>query len=526
MRSRASKTKVRGVGYTPLMVIGVLALLVLAIILYMMLNRLEEMESNKESGTPGHQRPNIVLISIDSLRADHLSCYGYEKNTSPAIDRLAREGVLFKNVYSTTSWTLPSHISMMTGLPDQAHQVTTHTRSLADGWPTLAQELKKQGYATGGFFTGPYLHPIFGFGRGFDRYESCIRTDTVFDGYMDEKRTMLDPEHRKIWNDKMNGILGDSSSPTVLKKSKKWLNEIDLEKPFFMFLHFFDVHYDYLPPKECDIFYPDYKGEITGHNYEDASIYHKNMKPDDLKRVISLYDGEILWVDKHVQMIMDFLEEKGVKENTVVVVTSDHGEEFFEHGEKDHRKVNGLFNEVIKVPLVFHWPKKIAQGRTVMGQYRIIDIMPTLLEIAGNSKMEIGTGKSLCQLLRKDRGGKLLKGEDNVAISELTFLTPKVVAAVDRADTKDRIISMRSKGWHLTYFADSGKAYLFDMEADPNETRNLAEERKEDVDRWLKALKRQDAALIKLGSTVKRKGLKELDPELIKQLEALGYMGN
>lgn len=519
----------RGSAYTPLVVLGVVALLSLVFLLMYFLSTLEDMAGELGKGREGKAidtRPNVVLISIDSLRADHLHCYGYERETCPAIDRLAAEGVLFENVYSTTSWTLPAHIALMTGLHDQVHQVTTHTRSLAHDWPVLAERFRDGGYATGGFFSGPYLHPIFGFTRGFDVYKSCIRTDTVFDGYLDENRTVLTKEQHKLWRRKMNGILGDRPAPQVLSSALAWLEGVRISskerKPFFLFLHFFDVHYDYVPPPEFDVFYPDYKGTITGDNYEDNSVYHAGMAPDDLKRVRSLYDGEILWTDHHIQKLLDGLGEKGLRDNTVIIVTSDHGDEFFEHGSKGHRNTNGLFAEVTRIPLVISYPPKLAQGRRLKGQYRIIDIMPTLINLAGLRGIKTDGLSIVPIMLAEEQEAQNPRGE--IAVSELTFLTGKVAAGIDTPDTKDRILSFRDENYHLTYFVSSGRVLLFNTKEDPGEMKDLSKENPTLAKRLLEALKRHDRVLLDKGLPIKRKGIEDLDPEILEQLRKLGYL--
>ena len=523
-----------GAAYLPLLVMAAVGFLALVLVLLYSLNQFERISQGGRGGSVvTGKRPNVVLISIDSLRADHLHCYGYHRETSPNLDRLAAEGVLFETVCSTTSWTLPSHMALLTGLPDQVHQVTTHTHTLSDRWPTLAQLLKKAGYVTAGFFSGPYLHPLFGFDRGFDVYRSCIRTDTVFDGYLNEHRTLLTPAERKVWNEKMNGILSDRSSPRVRDAGEEWLTRTVLKAPpgkrppFFLFLHFFDVHYDYVPPPAYDRFSPpDYKGPVTGHDYENNEIYHAGMAPKDLARIISLYDGEILWVDHHVGELLRWLESKGLREDTVVAVVSDHGDEFFEHGAKGHRNTNGLFNEVIRIPFILSWPEGLARGRRVGGRFRIIDVMPTLLELAGCTPPRDRVGVSMLPYAAKDT--EALRGRTPPrlpAVSELTyFFSLSVAAGIDTPDTKDRILALRDGGYNLTWFLKDGRTLLFDENRDPEERKDLSGTDPERTRRMLEALKRQDRNLLRLGGLSPRKSLKELDPQVLKQLRDLGYV--
>jgi arylsulfatase A-like enzyme len=295
-------------------------------------------------------------------------------------------------------------------------------------------------------------------------------------------------------------------------------------KPFFLFLHFFDVHYDYVPPQEFDRFYPDYTGTVTGRDFENSDLYHKDMNPDDLKRVIALYDGEILWVDHHIEKLHRGLADAGLLENTITAITSDHGDEFFEHGAKGHRNPNGLFSEVVEIPFILHAPSRVARGEEGRGQFRIIDIMPTLLDLAGVPVPPTAMGESLAPFCLAGEGTPEQERSDLEVVSELTYLTEEVAKATDRVNTKDRILSLRADGYHLTYFLRSERTLLFDLDADPGERINLSKKEPERVQRMLERLKRQDQALIKQGSAVKAKGLGALDPELRKTLEELGYL--
>jgi arylsulfatase A-like enzyme len=188
------------------------------------------------SGDPKPAPPNIILVSIDSLRASSLGCYGYKRETSPFIDELAEKGVRFENAISTSSWTLPAHAALFTGLYDSTHGLVDNGQRLADGLVTLAEVLRARGYHTAGFFSGPYLHPTFGLARGFDVYESCMTT-TPDEASEEEIRggaqLVAGPSHR------------DVTGPRTLEKVSRWADR-DLEEPFFLFVHLWDVHYDYM----------------------------------------------------------------------------------------------------------------------------------------------------------------------------------------------------------------------------------------------------------------------------------------
>jgi len=305
--------------------------------------------------------PNILLVSIDSLRADHLHSYGYARETSPTIDTLARDGVLFRHAVAPATWTLPSHMTMLTGMPPELHGVTTNERRLAPEAVTLAEVLRDAGYATAGFAAAPYVRSMYGFDQGFDLYDESI----VADGLLDSLTGLTSPESTRL----VTGYL------------ESW-DAGGRQKPFFVFLHLWDVHYDYNPPPPYDtMFDPDYVGPVTGRNFLLDPHVKPGMDPRDLAHVRALYDGEIRYTDEHLGKIVALLERMGVLDDTIVVVTSDHGEEFFEHGRKGHGEV--LYDETLLVPLVLRFPRAIAAGKVVTEQARMMDLAPTLLELAG-----------------------------------------------------------------------------------------------------------------------------------------------
>ena len=317
---------------------------------------------------------NVVFISIDSLRADHVSAYGYRRKTTPTLDRLARQGSLFENVVAESSWTLPTHVTMLTGLATSTHGIEQFTGARFDAESqTLAEILSGEGYRTFGVFSGPYLHPAFGLSRGFERYLGadgdvvCIASDcnTSTDALSEDEavKAARVAAHETV------------TSPLVTQRALDFIRSVRNE-PFFLFLHYFDVHFDYVPPEEyATKFDPHYEGSITGKLFENNRAVHAFMNKTDLRHILALYDGEILFVDDYIGRVIQELKRRGFEENTLVVVTSDHGDEFFEHRGKGHGHT--LFDEVIKVPLIMRVPGRIPPGSRVESQVRQVDIMPT-----------------------------------------------------------------------------------------------------------------------------------------------------
>ncbi len=348
-------------------------------------------------------RPNVILISIDSLRADHVSCYGYERVTTPHLDQLSEEGVLFREHISSSSWTLPAHASLFTSVPDSVHGcVESNGVALSGDFTTLAEQFGSGGYSTAGFYAGPYLHGAFGLGQGFDEYRYVVEAAGEFSAE-DVKRWGLDPRaHAKTHEGVTNHLVYEAGSKFLQAQ----------EGPFFLFLHFWDVHYDFTPPAPWDTrFNPGYEGPVTGEDFFFDRSIRADMPAGDREHLLALYDGEVGWTDSFLGVLRTELEALGLAENTVLAVTSDHGTEFFEHGGKGHRTT--LYEELIRVPFVLWYPAALAPA-VVDAQTRSIDVGPTLLELANLAPLADSGAASLVGLAR---GGAL--DFDNAAVSEL-----------------------------------------------------------------------------------------------------------
>jgi arylsulfatase A-like enzyme len=370
-------------------------------------------------------QPNVLLISLDSTRRDLLSCYGRrpkhlpELATSPTIDELAAGGVLMEDACADTSWTLVSHMSLMTGEPSIVHAVDEGSHVYTGSAPLLAEVLKGYGYATSGFFSGPFLEAGFGFDRGFDRYEACYGTElAAASRAVDKLRTaaggveevaLQNPEYRGALHTLMETCYEDVSSRTVTDAVLSVLDagEAADDEPFFIFAHYFDNHYDYVPPAEHDLFDPFYGGEIDGTNFlhspfvagkkQGAGPRPRVISDRDLERIHALYEGEMHWTDTEVRRIVDRLEELGKLDDTLIIITSDHGDEFFEHGSIGHRRT--LFEEVVGVPLILRLPGELPAGARVAGPVSLVDLPQTLLDVLDLPPLEGVVSRSFLPLI-------------------------------------------------------------------------------------------------------------------------------
>ena len=426
-------------------------------------------------------RPDIVLVSIDSLRPDHLGCYGYPKPTSPTLDRLASEGVRCEVAVSTTSWTLPAHAAMLTGLFDSAHGVVDNGLRLPAARTTLAEALAHSGWKTAGFFGGPYLDPAFGFGQGFERYESCMSP-------------RVESSHE------------DVTGPRTVEAVERWLDETvepGAAEPFFLFLHLWDVHYDYRPPAEyVENFDPGYDGTLDASDLPHNAAIAADMSPRDLRHLLALYDGEIRFTDENLGKILDAIDRKGRLRDALVIVTADHGEEFFEHGGKGHQKT--LFDEVVRVPCIVRWPGHLPRGAVVRDPVRIVDLAPTILSLAGASDRPPMQGRDVSPLLR---------GESMAPAPALMELL------VDRNDIR----GLRTDREKLISWRHAGKSFLYDLVRDPRELEPIPEPSPR-LESSLAELRQLLERCADLGGPAAER--LEVAPDLVRRLGVLGYAGD
>jgi arylsulfatase A-like enzyme len=345
---------------------------------------------------------NVLLISVDSLRADRLSAYGNERRTSPTLDRLAQEGVLFERAISPTSWTLPSHVTLLSGRDPAQHGTVAKTDRIDDAVPLLQEAFARAGYETGGFYSGPFLHPYFGFGRGFESYASCETIE------VDAARPI----------DAMTSAHEDRTNETVRKAFTEWLDGRRSDRPFFAFVHMWDVHFDYIAPAPWGAaFVRTYSGDLDGRRIADRGFPNRASRAD-VEHLLALYDGEVLYTDDTIEKLLEALDRAGVLDDTLVVVTADHGEEFKEHGGKTHHRT--VFVESVHVPLILWARHGLPRGLRIEPFVALADVAPTILEIVGLPPLPGADGRSLAAAIRGEplpsrpvRSAMVIPGEEN-----------------------------------------------------------------------------------------------------------------
>jgi arylsulfatase A-like enzyme len=448
----------------------------------------------------GRDRTTVVLISIDSLRADHLGCYGYPRPTSPVLDRLATEGARFETVLSSTSWTLPAHAALFTGLPDRLHGCTDESRWLPGNRDTLAEAFKRAGFQTVGFFSGPFLHPAFGFAQGFDSYHDCTSYSEL----------SIEMFKRNLQAAEMfMRAHADVTNPIVVREVDTWL-DAHPDGPAFLFIHLWDVHYDYIPPPPYSTLFtdPSYAGKIDGRLATIEKL--RKWTPEDKKQLEALYDGEIRWTDDAVGKLIESLKKHERFEHAVFAVTSDHGEAFFEHRLHGHHKT--LFEEEVRIPLILRAPG-VTPGTRVSTPVQITDIGPTLLDLAGADRLTQATGSSLRTLL-----------DDPSAPWPHTHLFMELLSRV----TGFHGVSIRTKDWKYVLILGPDKWAVFDLTRDPGEQHVLSRENlpldPDYFDRLYMRTAKQLEAIARRLPTIEERDTPPFSKMSEAQLRALGYL--
>lgn len=373
---------------------------------------------------------NVLVLLIDALRADHLGSYGYHRPTSPSLDALAARGVRFARAVSASNRTRSAMPSLWTGLLPSHHGALERNDVLGPGVVTAAELLRAHGHATAALVANPILTRQFGLDQGFDLYEEIDVVVRPGEGWQRHE-----------------------SASKLQAAFLRWLDtERDPERPFLAWIHYWDVHGPYLPPPGyAEMLPPEGTRPLTTD--ESARIQDALRLPvDDWHHYVSRYDAEIRYVDDRIAELLAALAARGLDRETYVVVTSDHGEAFLEHGHWDHGA--SLHENQLHVPLIVVGPG--LAPRTVERVVSSVDVFPTLLELAGVDPPPTD-GASLLPLMSDGARGRY---ERDVAVSETARRKTGVARAV------------RDQSWKLIT-SDSGADELFDLDRDPGETRNL-----------------------------------------------------
>lgn len=461
-------------------------------------------------------KPNIIVILIDTLRADHLGCYGYDRNTSPAIDILASEGLVFESAYSGSSFTRESVSTLFTGLTPSLGGHAGWDAKPAEGHVLIAEYLAKLGYATG-LFTNSVVINDRAFFQGVDTAE-CLSLDWAISG----------------------------GGPRLSRRALRFLDKHN-EGPFFMYLHYMDPHAPYKPPTAVEKRFTRRMSDakLRIYPYVRARINElvaSGFGPGDFRfdNLIDRYDAEIADTDSAVRILLDGLKARGLDKNTMVVVTADHGEEFLEHGYVEHAWT--LYEESIRVPLILWAPGKILPGR-VQHPVSLASFYATLVTFLGGSPSDWPSDAA--PLLDWQDEHLVATRSDAPVVSELLLPHRNVVRMVRQGKWKfiqaqkwltpeERREALTKQKKLIDAFRSGARKppapsdppeleVLYDLRADPDESRDLLLSHRETADRLRESLEVYKSRFKFNGpkaNPIPQAGDMGEDPEL---LRSLGY---
>lgn len=457
------------------------------------------------------ERPNIILISIDCGRADHLSAYGYHRLTSPKIEKIASEGVLFKNCISSSAWTLPSHASMFTGLYTCQHRTDDGNYWLDAKHPVMAETLNEAGYATAGFSRVPWVSTTTGLSRGFQYFqEYFFKNPSVAKKYAFAAQELF----RLLLNKR------DAGAKRTTKKVKQWI-DANRDKPFFAFIHLWEAHITYrLPGSQLGVFLDGYdlnKARQVNQHYDRYIAGVVKMTAEDFNILGRLYDATLLYLDGKIGEIVDHLRDLNLLDDTLLIITADHGENIGDHNLMGHKI--SLHDSLIKVPLVVRYPKAFPAGTTSYNLVQQVDFFPTVLELLGIDAKEVNPnlkGASLTSLVNGDQRREFTVSEQAYPnLNAFKRRYPEFDCAPINFEQKAIRTSDYKYIWH-----SNNQDELYDLSVDPAELNNLITER-EDKAREL------NKKLFDFVNNIKSEEGEEenidLPDEVKRQLEGLGY---
>ncbi len=488
------------------------------------------------------ERPNVLLITVETLRSDHVSSYGYERRTTPNLDLLARQGARFDTVIAQAPFTLPSVASLMTGLTPPRHGVRNHPATLASEIVTLAERFQAAGYQTVAMTRHTWLRRKSGLDQGFDEYHN-------------------------------NKFAAGLDARSLSLAGVDFLEARDPERPFFLWMHFLDPHLPYTPSYPYSVLYRDDVGDdpraehlrsmvateresfeptpyadIPGGPYYDLVFPHypenrilldfafwrrsrgsiffagSDYPLEQVSEIKDLYDGAIVYTDDNLGRVLKELDQRGLATETVVAVVGDHGEAFGEHDLYFTHDFT-LYDEVLKVPLVIRYPERVSSETTVAQQVRVMDLAPTLVELAGLEPLTNVDAVSLVPLLES---------------GSLPFLDAFAESAPRRAmfpehervhfdGNRGKWRMVRTERWKLIRIPhpDGDRYELYDLVSDPRELTNLFDRFPGEAGKlapllraWMAADPDRDSDQSE-GEALELEGL---DPAALQQLKTLGYI--
>jgi arylsulfatase A-like enzyme len=459
----------------------------------------------RKTPPPNASRPNILLITMDTVRADHTSMYGYERNTTPRLAEFARGATVYTRALATSDFTLPTHASIFTGLYPAWHGAVFAPPAFPLGHPlsgdavTLADQLRSHGYQTAAVAANrAYLAVPVGTMKGFGNVQAFRPS---------HPGSMGPPFYMHQGAARILGLVEDTRAfeaisiraSDVNRRAFRILNDLRSDAPFFLFLNYMDAHTPYLPPEPFDTLFPGKNPKFDASIIERLTKTVLNGTPltaEERNHLVSQYDGGIAYMDSEIANLLNYLRESGLYDNTLIVITSDHGEAFGEHNRLEHA-ADSVYQDQLHVPLLIKYPRQTAgdQSEILTSQ---VDLMPTILSLAGCPVPQVMQGKSL-----QSGGSGIVFAESRPSIQSV----------------QRNILRTVLDGTMKLIASSDGSREVYDLLIDPGEQHNLygsnipeIKPLEDRLAKWVSAMPAQDL-----------RG-KKLDKATIERLKSLGYV--
>lgn len=478
----------------------------------------------------------IIIYVVDCLRADHVSCYGYHRQTTPSIDNLAQDSILFENAFSPSTWTKPVAASLLTSLYSPAHGLRMRTDVLKWDIHTLPELLRDHGYVTLAISTIGNVSSSLGIGKGFDRFIDLYKEPSLL-----AKRPVADVKYEKLYHEKQGEVIFPLAED-INEALFPWIDE-HFHQHLFAFIWAMDPHDPYNPPEGWKLYVdPKYKGRMDGSR----ELAKQARRPEDLQHLVNLYDSEVAYTDHCFGQLIAYLKRKGIYDETAIFILGDHGEAFGDHGHMLHGHLP--FEEIIRVPLVMKLPGQSHAGQRVSGLVSLLDIMPTILDLANVPSSEwesLTQGSSSLNTLDNTNQGthKMIFSEtqaveaNNAVYSVRTekwkYIWVKPPDRAKRIKSLRRIVTnppllielLRNPLFYLRRQVNVTHEYLYDLADDPKESNNLAHKMPHIASHYQGAIRSWRQECEKFIDEYEELAMQsEIDKVTLEHLRALGYI--
>lgn len=459
-------------------------------------------------------KPNIIFLLIDSARADHFSCYGYGKKTTPFIDSLASDGIQFENAISPSGSTKPVMYSIFTGMHLSK---VGNASTLNPNYRSMPEILKSAGYYTVGISHNPWVSSVTALDRGFDEFWFWDRANVLRLAGL--KATVGKALARKLFN-------SDLCIENVL--AKKFIRQ-NKKRPFFLYLHYGDVHHPYDPPEAILKPFLDADLSLQDVRRTNKDAHHFLKKdpgaiPDRTIRILqNLYDGVLAYEDRQIQNLVEFIAAKKLLNDTLIIITADHGDNIGEKGLFSHKFI--LNEPLIHVPLILHLPGYFSGGVKSEKLVQTTDILPTLLQMINCDDSEIWPelqGYSLANFCQEDREFAISERIFSAMSKSAKIYVKRQFPLADLASFRHHIVALRARTQKYIW-SSLGYHELYDLAADPGETENLIT-RRSDLARVYEDKLATWRRSFPAFETMSDDKLDGFDANMIKQLKSLGYV--